>query len=344
MSSGGYFGNPLTTGATLAPGAVGSTHLADGAVITSKLADLAVEAAKLQDLAVQTAKLDNAAVSTVKLQDLAVTTAKIGLLAVGNAQISDLSADKINAGSITALRYRTRDPASGNRVEIRGDQHEEFIRFYLDIGSPTLWGTMGITPTGLGGNYIGISAEGPSNGIELEVKGSHINFASNGGRMKWSYNSTLGEHGFSDTPTGNGVKFKSDGVHIEDAFTSVVRLNDKGIYFPNGPTYLTIVNSGSEKIFLSIVGDIVTLHVHTSQSAATHLGSIPSSYRPENPTDLQMQLNRYSPSGVAQGDQGAVRVRGINGSVFLAGVPAGYTPGSDSLRGSFTYIVRARGA
>ncbi|MDD3267566.1 MAG: hypothetical protein PHC75_10360, partial [Burkholderiales bacterium] len=58
---------------------------------------------KIGDTAITEDKLANYAVTNSKIGTLAVTTAKIANLAVTDAKISSLSADKITAGTITAL-------------------------------------------------------------------------------------------------------------------------------------------------------------------------------------------------------------------------------------------------
>jgi phage minor structural protein len=83
--------------------AVQTAKMADAAITTAKIALLAVDTANIKDLAVITAKIADAAIETAKIKDLAVTRAKIGTAAIGSAQIEDLSVTraKIALGAIT---------------------------------------------------------------------------------------------------------------------------------------------------------------------------------------------------------------------------------------------------
>jgi hypothetical protein len=106
-----------------------------------------VSTADLADGSVTTPKLADGAVSTIKIANLAVTSAKIANATITDAQIGSLNADKITAGSITALRYRT--AATGDRLEIRGDLAESFVQVF---SGSTFIGAIGV---GVG---FGISA------------------------------------------------------------------------------------------------------------------------------------------------------------------------------------------
>jgi len=96
----------------------------DGEIVTAKIADLAVTGAKIADLAVTTAKIAQAAITNAQIANAAVDTAQIALGAitaaliaqgaVGTAQIADasitdakiveLTANKINAGTLSVER------------------------------------------------------------------------------------------------------------------------------------------------------------------------------------------------------------------------------------------------
>jgi hypothetical protein len=68
----------------------------------------------------------NMVIGTAFILDAAITNAKIGLLAVQNANINDLSADKINAGTLTGRTVQT--AASNQRVVIDGSANN--LKFY----------------------------------------------------------------------------------------------------------------------------------------------------------------------------------------------------------------------
>jgi hypothetical protein len=114
-------------------GAIQATtlHLNAGVITTDLLADGAVTTVKIANLAVTTAKIADAQITTAKIADAQIT----------NAKINDLSADKINAGIITAIRFRT--AASGERYEIRGDTAEAFTRMFNSAGTEV--GRMGFS-------------------------------------------------------------------------------------------------------------------------------------------------------------------------------------------------------
>ena len=96
----------------------------DGEIVTAKIADLAVTGAKIADLAVTTAKIAQAAITNAQIANAAVGTAQIALGAITsaliaqgaigtaqiedgsitNAKIVDLTANKINAGTLSVER------------------------------------------------------------------------------------------------------------------------------------------------------------------------------------------------------------------------------------------------
>jgi len=132
--------------------AVTDAKIASLAVTTAKIADLAVESAKIGSLAVTTAKIDdlavtrakigsaaigsaeidsavityahiaNATIKTANIESAAITTALIATSAIETAQIKDgsitdakiveLTANKINAGTLSVERLVIRDPVT----------------------------------------------------------------------------------------------------------------------------------------------------------------------------------------------------------------------------------------
>ena len=110
--------------ANIQDGAIVRAKILDGEIVTAKIADLAVTGAKIADLAVTTAKIAQAAITNAQIANAAVDTAQIALGAitaaliaqgaVGTAQIADasitdakiveLTANKINAGTLSVER------------------------------------------------------------------------------------------------------------------------------------------------------------------------------------------------------------------------------------------------
>lgn len=110
--------------ANIQDGAIVRAKILDGEIVTVKIADLAVTGAKIADLAVTTAKIAQAAITNAQIANAAVDTAQIALGAitaaliaqgaVGTAQIADasitdakiveLTANKINAGTLSVER------------------------------------------------------------------------------------------------------------------------------------------------------------------------------------------------------------------------------------------------
>ena len=110
--------------ANIQDGAIVRAKILDGEIITAKIADLAVTGAKIADLAVTTAKIAQAAITNAQIANAAVGTAQIALGAITsaliaqgaigtaqiedgsitNAKIVDLTANKINAGTLSVER------------------------------------------------------------------------------------------------------------------------------------------------------------------------------------------------------------------------------------------------
>jgi hypothetical protein len=145
LSSDATVGTLLETAALY----VQRAHIQDAIINTAKIENLSVTTAKIANLAVETAKIADASILTAKIADLQVTTAKIALLAVTTALIDDLavtnakianatiesakivslSADKITAGTITALVK-----IAANQIELDGVNN--VINIYDTQGSP----------------------------------------------------------------------------------------------------------------------------------------------------------------------------------------------------------------
>ena len=110
--------------ANIQDGAIVRAKILDGEIVTAKIADLAVSGAKIADLAVTTAKIAQAAITNAQIANAAVGTAQIALGAITsaliaqsaigtaqiedgsitNAKIVDLTANKINAGTLSVER------------------------------------------------------------------------------------------------------------------------------------------------------------------------------------------------------------------------------------------------
>lgn len=99
--------------AHIANAAITSAKIADAAITNAKIGTAAIKSANIEDLAVTSLKIGNTAITEDKIAALAVTNGKIADLAITNAKIANatiqsakivsLSADKITAGTITAI-------------------------------------------------------------------------------------------------------------------------------------------------------------------------------------------------------------------------------------------------
>jgi hypothetical protein len=157
------FRNPVVSTADIIDGSITTPKLADAAVTTVKIANAAITTAKIGDAQITNAKIANAAITTAKIGDAQITNAKIGDAQITNAKIASLNADKLTAGIITALRYRT--DSSGTRLEIRGDTADSFIRMFDSGGTQVA--TMGyVDPVG---DEVGIRSTSLNTDLALEA-------------------------------------------------------------------------------------------------------------------------------------------------------------------------------
>ena len=102
------------TGTKIAAGAVSGSSLRELSVTNAKIAHAAVGTANIQDAAITRAQIADAAVGTAQIGLAAITQALIGAEAVGTTQIADgsitdakivnLTANKINAGTLSVER------------------------------------------------------------------------------------------------------------------------------------------------------------------------------------------------------------------------------------------------
>lgn len=118
VESSAVAGYQLTEGAVtatkIAPGSVTGSSLRELSVTNAKLAHAAVGTANIQDAAITRAQIADAAVGTAQIVLAAITQALIGAEAVGTTQIADgsitdakiveLTANKINAGTLSVER------------------------------------------------------------------------------------------------------------------------------------------------------------------------------------------------------------------------------------------------
>lgn len=118
VESSAVAGYQLTEGAVtatkIAPGSVTGSSLLELSVTNAKLAHAAVGTANIQDAAITRAQIADAAVGTAQIGLAAITQALIGAEAVGTTQIADgsitdakiveLTANKINAGTLSVER------------------------------------------------------------------------------------------------------------------------------------------------------------------------------------------------------------------------------------------------
>lgn len=102
------------TGTKIAAGAVSGSSLRELSVTNGKIAHAAIGTANIQDAAITRAQIADAAVGTAQIGQAAITQALIGAEAVGTTQIADgsitdakiveLTANKINAGTLSVER------------------------------------------------------------------------------------------------------------------------------------------------------------------------------------------------------------------------------------------------
>ena len=102
------------TGTKIAAGAVSGSNLRELSVTNGKIAHAAIGTANIQDAAITRAQIADAAVGTAQIGLAAITQALIGAEAVGTTQIADgsitdakivtLTANKINAGTLSVER------------------------------------------------------------------------------------------------------------------------------------------------------------------------------------------------------------------------------------------------
>lgn len=118
VESSAVAGYQLTEGAVtatkIAPGSVSGSSLRELSVTNGKIAHAAIGTANIQDAAITRAQIADAAVSTAQIGQAAITQALIGAEAVGTTQIADgsitdakiveLTANKINAGTLSVER------------------------------------------------------------------------------------------------------------------------------------------------------------------------------------------------------------------------------------------------
>lgn len=118
VESSAVAGYQLTEGAVtatkIAPGSVSGSSLRELSVTNAKIAHAAVGTANIQDAAITRAQIADAAVGTAQIGLAAITQALIGAEAVGTTQIADgsitdakivnLTANKINAGTLSVER------------------------------------------------------------------------------------------------------------------------------------------------------------------------------------------------------------------------------------------------
>ncbi|WNF31632.1 hypothetical protein RI196_09945 [Aeribacillus composti] len=135
------------TNAKIANLAVGTAQIQDAAITTAKIANAAITSAKIGNAQIQNAHIATAAIDSSKIQtasittgliaDGAITSAKIQQAAIGTAQIADasitdakianISANKINAGTINTGLVTLSGPNSklritGNRLQVFDNQ------------------------------------------------------------------------------------------------------------------------------------------------------------------------------------------------------------------------------
>lgn len=102
------------TTAQIALAVIDGAQIRDATILAAKIADAAITTAKIADAAITSAKIKDGEIDTAKIALGAITTALIATGAIGTAQIADgsitdakiveLTADKINAGTLSVER------------------------------------------------------------------------------------------------------------------------------------------------------------------------------------------------------------------------------------------------
>ncbi len=91
------------TAAKIADAAITKAKIANAAIETAAIEDAAITAAKIADAAITKAKIANAAIGTAQIEDAAITAAKIGDAQISSAKIGDaaITTAHIALGAIT---------------------------------------------------------------------------------------------------------------------------------------------------------------------------------------------------------------------------------------------------
>lgn len=114
----------------LTDGVITSQYVQDAAIVSAKIADAAITSAKIAEAAVGSAAIQNAAIKRAHLETAIIGTAQIEDGAITNAKIANLSADKINAGTIKGITIEG-SLIRGARFEAAG-QNEDFESWIQD--------------------------------------------------------------------------------------------------------------------------------------------------------------------------------------------------------------------
>ncbi|SCA87141.1 MULTISPECIES: prophage endopeptidase tail family protein [Bacillus] len=114
----------------LTDGVITSQYVQDAAIVSAKIADAAITSAKIAEAAVGSAAIQNAAIKRAHLETAIIGTAQIEDGAITNAKIANLSADKINAGTIKGITIEG-SLIRGARFEAAG-QSENFESWIQD--------------------------------------------------------------------------------------------------------------------------------------------------------------------------------------------------------------------
>ncbi|MCY8035646.1 prophage endopeptidase tail family protein [Bacillus sonorensis] len=114
----------------LTDGVITSQYVQDAAIVSAKIADAAITSAKIAEAAVGSAAIQNAAIKRAHLETAIIGTAQIEDGAITNAKIANLSADKINAGTIKGITIEG-SLIRGARFEAAG-QNENFESWIQD--------------------------------------------------------------------------------------------------------------------------------------------------------------------------------------------------------------------
>lgn len=176
------------TNAKIANGSITNAKIGYGAIGKAEIQDGAITNAKIENGAITNAKIGYGAIDSAEIKDGAITNAKIKDASIDSAKISNLSADKINGGTINAqyINVDNLNASNINRGTLNGNG------FYCGVGSNA--GTA---------HFNGSS-------MNFGANSSYVSIRDTGGRGEVLVNGTVGCYG-----QNYYVELNSGGLHLD---------------------------------------------------------------------------------------------------------------------------------